>query len=120
MAFQRKRPCAICRRWFQPDPRVGSRQRVCSALACQESRRRRKQARWRAQNPEYFVARRLQARAVEARDPELRPPPPLSRLPWDLAQSQFGAQGADFLVEFGKVIVRARQSQSAAQTVDSS
>jgi len=93
---------------------------VCSALACQESRRRRKQAGWRAQNPEYFVARRLQARAVEGRDPELRLPAPLSRLPWDLAQSQFGAQGADFMAEFGKVIVRARQSQSAAQPVDSS
>jgi hypothetical protein len=120
MAFQRKRPCAICRRWFQPDPRVGARQRVCSERACQLGRRRRKQAQWRAQNPEYFVARRLQARAAEARDPELRLPHPLSRLPWDLAQSQFGAQGADFMAEFGRVVVRASQSPSAVQAVDSS
>jgi hypothetical protein len=120
MAFQRKRPCAVCRRWFQPDPRIGARQRVCPERACQVSRRRRQQAEWRKQNPEYFVARRLQARAVEARDPELRLPPPLSRLPWDLAQSQFGAQGADFMAELGRVVVRVRQSQSGVQAPDSS
>jgi hypothetical protein len=120
MAFQRKRPCAICRRWFQPDPRVGTRQRVCSQGACQLNRRRRKQADWRTRNPEYFVARRLQERAAEKRDPELRLPPPLSRLPWDLAQSQFGAEGADFLGEFGKLIIGSTQSQRKAQVADSS
>ena len=31
----RKRPCRICRRWFQPHARAGERQRVCSEAACQ-------------------------------------------------------------------------------------
>ena len=93
---------------------------MCSARACQLSRRRRKQAEWRAQNPDYFVARRLQARTVEARDAEVRLPRPLLRLPWDVAQSQFGPQGADFMAEFGRVVVRVQQSQSGAQAIDSS
>ena len=34
-----------------------------------------------------------------------RVPPPLDRLPWDVAQDQFGVQGADFLGIFGKVLL---------------
>lgn len=38
---RRKRPCRICRRWFDPHPRVGDRQRVCSKPECQRERHRR-------------------------------------------------------------------------------
>lgn len=37
----RRRPCRICRRWFDPHPRVGERQRVCSDPSCQRERHRR-------------------------------------------------------------------------------
>ena len=33
-----KRPCSICRRWFRPDVRVGSRQRACGRPECQTAR----------------------------------------------------------------------------------
>jgi hypothetical protein len=33
-------------------------------------------------------------------------PAPLTRLPWDLAKDEFGAQGADFLGAFGRLLVR--------------
>src|SRR6266566_129626 len=80
------RPCRICRRWFRPDPRVGARQRACSNPSCQKARHQQAQARWCARNPDYFIARRIDARSLSNQPPEpLRLRPPLSRLPWDLA-----------------------------------
>jgi hypothetical protein len=48
----------------------------------------------------------------------LRVPPPLDRLPWDVAQDQFGVQGADFLGIFGKVLLGAVQDQRRVQVAD--
>src|SRR5439155_8965794 len=108
MPEARKRPCCICRRWFRPDPRIGFRQRACRNEECQAARRRKKQKAWREANPDYFIAKRIQERAAEDRAPEpLRVPPPLNQLPWDIAQSQFGIQGADFIGHFGTVLLRA-------------
>jgi hypothetical protein len=64
------------------------------------------QAAWRARNPDYFRAVRLQCRdgdhaAVEP--PKL--PPPLSKLPWNIAQDEFGVQGADFLGALGRLLL---------------
>ena len=116
----RRRPCRVCRRWFRPDPRVGDRQRACAAVACQQRRRARTQAVWRAANPDYFTARRIQARAAGDRPPEpLRVRPPLDRLPWDIAQDEFGVQGADFLGILGQVLRRHAQDQRASQVLDS-
>jgi hypothetical protein len=39
-AAPRKGPCSICRHWFRPNPRVGSRQRAFSRPECQAARRR--------------------------------------------------------------------------------
>jgi len=136
--MQRKRPCSICGRWFYPDPRLGDRQKACSDPACQVGRRKKTQAKWRAANPEYATGRRLnerQAKRAElaprlANTPAEKPPPaasrmppPLDQLPWDDAQDQFGAQRADFLKEFGRVLVRAgkdQKDQRRAQVLDSS
>ena len=86
MPAARKKPCSICRHWFRPDPRVGSRQRTCRNPDCQATRRRKKQKAWRERHPDYFIARRIQDRAKRERPPEpLRLPPPLNRLPWDIA-----------------------------------
>lgn len=117
----RKRPCRICRRWFQPDPRVGDRQRACSRPDCQTTRRTKTQASWRERNPDYFVARRMAERAAaEPLPPPLRMPAPLDRLPWDVAQDAFGVQGADFLGHFGKVLHGATQDARRLQVLDSS
>ena len=71
------------------------------------------QAFWRARNPDYFIAHRLQKRSGKEQRPEpLRLPAPLSRLPWDVAQDQFGVQGADFLGVMGKVLLGPRNSSS--------
>jgi hypothetical protein len=119
-----KRPCCICRRWFVPDRRVGHRQRACSASACQTARRARTQASWRRRNPDYFIAHRMQRRRLEAEEATgavlpLVLPPPLSQLPWDVAQEAFGVTGTDFLSHLGRVLLAAAQDQRAGQVIDS-
>ena len=115
----KKRPCRICRRWFYPDRRVGERQRACSEVSCQEARRARTQASWRRRNPDYFTARRLQLRRVSQEEgavlEPLQLPPPLSHLPWDMAQDEFGPVGTDFLGHLGRVLLRCGQDQRRVQ-----
>jgi hypothetical protein len=115
----KKRPCVICRRWSYPDRRVGARQRACSERACQIARRTRTQASWRRRNPDYFTARRLQARRVSQEEgtaiEPLQLPPPLSHLPWDIAQDEFGSVGTDFLGHLGRVLLRFGQDERRAQ-----
>ena len=116
-----KRPCRICRRWFVPNRRVGRRQRACSAPACQIARRAKTQASWRRRNPDYFIAHRLQRRRVTAEHAAVLPlilPPPLSQLPWDLAQDTFGVVGTDFLGHLGRVLLGAVQDQKASQVLE--
>jgi hypothetical protein len=118
-----KRPCRICRRWFVPDRRVGRRQRACSATACQTARRARTQSSWRRRNPDYFIAHRVQRRRLKADEAQgavlpLVLPPPLSQLPWDLAQEEFGVAGTDFLGHLGRVLLGAAQDQKAGQVID--
>lgn len=116
--MRKKRPCGVCRKWFRPDARVGDKQKVCSAEACQKKRRQKTQAQWRARNPSYFTARRLQERHAQHQEGEGvevgRMPPPLDRLPWDVAQDVFGFQGADFLGEFGRLVVGGGQDAMPA------
>ena len=115
-----KRPCCVCRRWFRPDARVGLRQRACGQSDCQAARRVQTQKFWRDRNPDYFIARRIQERGNQDQPPEpLRLPPPLSRLPWDIAQDEFGVQGADFIGLLGTLLLRVAQDQFRAYPIDS-
>lgn len=154
MPSRKTRPCCICRCWFFPDHRVGSRQHTCGRAECRQQRRRKIQARWRARNPDYFTARRLQVRMVPEEPPDppaqwgqaippapsasptsslanlphspstsrppapLRLPAPLNQLPWDIAQSEFGVQGADFLGVMAGLVLRSTQFEIAAYRVD--
>ena len=118
-----KRPCCICRHWFVPDRRVGRLQRACTATTCQVGRRAQTQASWRRRNPDYFTAHRLKRRRLTAAEPHgvvppLVLPPPLSQLPWDLAQDAFGVVGTDFLGQLGRVLLRAAQDQKPAQVLE--
>jgi hypothetical protein len=141
----RKKPCSICRKWFTPDHRVGTRQKTCSE-ECREERRRRKQAEWRRKNPEYFTSRRLKERsrrAVEADRAAVqaiedikagRPPPPfeerprpphpvrmggeLSRLPWHAMQSEIGIETTDSIALVAKVMLRLVQSEKSTEVTE--
>ena len=120
--MSKKRPCCECHRWFLPDPRVGDRQRTCS-LPCRRLLRSAQQAEWRARNAEYFAARRLderQQQRVAGGEPAISAPAPLDQVPWDVAQTEFGPQGADFLALLARVQLRHAQSERRAQVLDSS
>jgi hypothetical protein len=45
-------------------------------------------------------------------------PPPLSQLPWDLAQDEFGVMGTDFLGHLGRVLLGVAQDQKAGQVIE--
>jgi hypothetical protein len=63
----------------------------------------------------------MDERNEQERAPEpLRLRPPLSQLPWDIAQSQFGVQGADFIGVFGTLLLHTAQSQFKAYVSDKS
>lgn len=117
----RKKPCRICRRWFQPDARVGERQRACGKPECQSARRQKTQADWRKRNPDYAIAWRFDQRAAQAQQPPepLRLPAPLNQLPWNVAKDQFGAQGADFIGVMSTLILRAAKDQIRPYPIDS-
>jgi hypothetical protein len=99
---------------------VGDRQRACSSPDCQAKRRKAQQAAWRKRNQDYFAARRIEEKRLreKPRAPALKPP--LDRLPWDLAQTQFGTQGAEFIAVFGRLLVRRTQMQIRLQLIDTS
>lgn len=117
----RKRPCAICRRWFRPNARVGNRQHVCGKPECQTARRQKTQACWRRRNPGYAIAWRIDQRATKAQSPPepLRLPPPLNQLPWGFAKDQFGSQRTDFIAVMGALMVRSAKDQFLLYPIDS-
>lgn len=106
------------------DARVGDRHRTCSKPECQAKRVKAQQGKWRKRNPEYFVARRIlekvaqETAEIPADPPVLRSP--LDRLPWDLAQTEFGPKQCEFIACLCRVLVRHAQTEMRAQEVDSS
>lgn len=112
-----KKPCRICRRWFRPHVRVGARQRTCGRPECQQAQRKQTLKAWRLRNPDYFTAWRIQARSTSQAEPT-RLPDPLSCLPWDIAQAEFGLRGTCFIESLGAVLVRVAKNQSMGQVID--
>lgn len=116
--MQKKRPCSECRRWFQPDPRVGARQRTCGSPECRRARHRRADRAWHARHPDYDRGRRWQRKLAQAEQtgsptrPETRP---LAKVPWDVAQDEMGLQVVVIIMELAKVLVRHAQDERRAQ-----
>lgn len=63
------------------------------------------------------MAWRIEQRSTKESAPP-RMPPPLSRLPWDLAKDEFGAQGTDFIGAFGRLLVGVAKDEKRSQAVD--
>jgi hypothetical protein len=94
--------------------------RICRCWDCQVARRRKKQKQWRERNPDYFIAHRILDRGKADRAPEpLRLPRPLSQLPWDIAQFEFGVKGTDFIGVLSTVLLRDAQFQFEVYLTDS-
>ena len=80
----------------------------------------KKAKQWRERNPDYFIAHRILDRGKADRAPEpLRLRRPLSQLPWDIAQFEFGVKGTDFIGVLSTVLLRGAQSQFVAYLTDS-
>lgn len=56
-ARTRRRRCGFCRRLFQPDPRLSTRQVACSDPECQKARKKQNQAEWLERHPGYYEGR---------------------------------------------------------------
>jgi hypothetical protein len=116
----KKRPCTICRRWFQPEPQVTARQRACNNPACRTSLRKKTQASWRKRNPDYATFRRLEQRAKQ-QDPPAKPlriPPPLNKLPWEVAKDEFSPYAIDFIGVALTLIIRTAKDEIHSYLLD--
>ena len=61
----------------------------------------------------------MEKRGARERQAEpLRLPGPLGRLPWDIAQDEFGVKGTDFLGVMGKVLLGVAQDERRRQVAD--
>jgi len=142
----RKKPCSICGKWFQPNARVGTRQKAC-CKKCSDELRRRTQAKWRQKNPEYFKARWLRERSRRSRAADRaaeavrealkagREPPAVEErqeaprvvrmrgelrgLPWESVQSEIGVETTDFIAVVATLLLRLMQSEIRRQVAGS-
>jgi len=65
------------------------------------------------------MGHRLDRRSGDAEHAEpLRMPPPLNKLPWQMAKDVFGAEGADFIGVTSALILRTTKDVIAAHLFD--
>ena len=63
-----KRPCCICRKWFQPDVRQKGRQKTCGNPDCMREQHRRKCGEWNKKNKDYFKTNYLDQKIQSAQE----------------------------------------------------
>jgi hypothetical protein len=77
----RKRPCCICRKWFQPDVRQKDRQKTCGRTECKSELHRRHCYEWNNRNKEYFandyLGKKLEQIEKKGSEEKKEPPPVL-------------------------------------------
>jgi hypothetical protein len=120
-----KRPCVICRHWFQPNSRVGPRQRACSLDACQREAHRRACASWRQRNPDYDREARLHSRLQPVPEPTTaaRSADPLRGVDWTAARVIAGLPIAVLMRQTGQLLLdwtREEMRKQHAENTDES
>src|SRR5678815_4794712 len=117
-AVLKKRPCSVCRRWFQPDVRVGDRQRACGTADCQRARHREADRAWYARHRDYDRGRRWQVAVDAAKAGTLPSPPdrpsPLPGVPWDVAQDAMRPEAIVIVAGVARRPGRSLRSRRAA------
>ena len=113
-----RKPCSVCRQWFEPDARVGRRQRTCGP-ECRKKHKKRMQQQWSERNPACWTERRLRQQAEDLGDGKtagLRGPPAvLSGLPIEWAQAEMSPEALVIIVFLLKVLYRATQVEMRQQ-----
>ena len=117
----RKRPCRVCRKWFQPERRAGKRQRVCSNKECQRERHRRACKRWHKNNPDYDRGDRLRRKlrkADESDQAEAFESEYLGQLDWKAARDAVGLQVCVIIDETSKDLIQGMRDAVASQLTE--
>ncbi len=123
VAVRKKRPCSKCRRWFEPDARVGDRQRACGAVDCQRARHAEADRAWRAANRDYDRDRRWRVTLGAAKDQPASAPPagnapaPVPGVPWDVVQDEMRVEGRVILAGVVRVMGLFVQDEIRKQVV---
>jgi hypothetical protein len=121
----KKRPCRICRRWFQPNARVKDRQMTCGDPACKREWHRRKCQQWNRANRDYFRANYLQKKLDAAQSdnaskaPTRAPPKSLSPsgLPLGFVQEVIGVQHLLIIEYMAQLLMRRFQEVLRGQVI---
>ena len=103
-----KRRCLICRRTFQPHPRVGDRQKVCSNKSCQRERHKKACKAFRKRNSDYDKANRLRTKLTQevASEQVSTTNDPLRQIAWDAARDVVGLEVTVLTEEIAKNLVQ--------------
>lgn len=99
------KPCSVCRKWFEPNPRAVKHAKTCSP-DCRRELHRRRCCEWHVRNPDYDREDRLRRKVAPART---GPPPvdPLAEVDWSAARDAVGLEVQVVVEEAAKVLVRA-------------
>ena len=112
------KPCSVCRQWFEPNARVGRRQRTCGP-ECRRKHKKRTQKQWSKRNPGYWAEQRWRQQAEDLGDGKtagLRgPPAELSGLPVEWAQAEMSPEALVIIVFLLRVLYRSTQVEMRRQ-----
>lgn len=133
----KKRPCRICRKWFMPNPRLGSRQKTCGATECMRQWHTKKCAEWNKKNrSNYFQTNYLSAKLAplgvdakkDTKRPEASTVPPLHlpvartgkfpQLPRSLIQEVIGGQHLVIIEYVTRLLFRSVQEVIEQQRLE--
>ena len=126
-SYLKKRPCRICRKWFVPNPRVGSRQKTCGSEECKQKWRNKKCAQWNRQNRATFqtnyLDKKLQAvknhgNSSDKQLPQVPQSCKNSKLPQELIQKVIGVQEYVIAQYLAQVLLRSVQEVIRTQSID--
>lgn len=119
----RRKRCLYCDELFWPDRRTASRQRTCAKAACQQSRRRDSQRRWRLKHPDDALARRYREAVAAAKAGQLpaqRDLPAWARaFPWEEMQDEIPPEVLVALRFFGEFAVERLKDLILADAAES-
>lgn len=106
--MSQRRPCRICKRWFEVDPRVGARHRTCGEASCRAAQNRRACKKWRKEHPDHVVAQRLRKRLPAEPAPTAAEVSanPLRQFDAEVVRHVIGVEMRVLLEELVKVLLR--------------
>ena len=124
--YIKKRPCRVCKKWFIPNPRVGSRQKTCGAKECQNKWHAKKCSQWNRQNRAYFQGNYLSKKLQTVQNQESSPgksPSQLPesgkivKLPREVIQEVIGAQQFVIAEYLTRILLRSVQEVMRLQRI---